>query len=61
VRRPQVNGIIKSRLFKEGSEVRGSGTVLYEIDPASYQAAYDSAVAASRRPKPHRAERPGKA
>jgi membrane fusion protein (multidrug efflux system) len=43
--RPQVNGIIKSRLFKEGGEV-AAGTVLYEIDPASYQAAYDSSAAA---------------
>ncbi len=42
--RPQVNGIIKARPFKEGSEVT-AGTVLYEIDPATYQASYDSAVA----------------
>lgn len=46
--RPQVNGIIKSRPFKEGSEV-AAGTVLYEIDPATYQAAYDSAVAAQQK------------
>ncbi|OCJ08706.1 efflux transporter periplasmic adaptor subunit [Agrobacterium sp. B131/95] len=43
--RPQVGGIIRSRNFKEGSEVT-AGDVLYEIDPASYQASYDSAVAA---------------
>ena len=43
--RPQVSGIIKSRLFREGSEVK-AGDVLYEIDPAPYQAALDSAVAA---------------
>lgn len=43
--RPQVGGIIKSRLFKEGSEVK-AGDLLYEIEPAPYQAAYDSAVAA---------------
>ncbi|SCB30353.1 efflux RND transporter periplasmic adaptor subunit [Rhizobium hainanense] len=43
--RPQVGGIIRSRNFKEGSEVR-AGDVLYEIDPASFQASYDSAVAA---------------
>ncbi|MGM4982780.1 MULTISPECIES: efflux RND transporter periplasmic adaptor subunit [Rhizobium] len=42
--RPQVGGIIRSRNFKEGSEVK-AGDVLYEIDPASYQASYDSAVA----------------
>ncbi|MDT3707618.1 MAG: efflux RND transporter periplasmic adaptor subunit [Thiobacillus sp.] len=42
--RPQVTGIIKERLFKEGSDVR-AGQVLYRIDPATYQAAYDSAHA----------------
>ena len=42
--RPQVNGIIKARLFKEGSEVK-AGDPLYEIDPATYQAALDSALA----------------
>lgn len=46
--RPQVNGIIKSRLFREGSEVK-TGDVLYEIDPAPYQAALDSAVAAQHK------------
>jgi membrane fusion protein, multidrug efflux system len=43
--RPQVNGIILRRLFVEGGEVR-KGQQLYQIDPAPYQAAYDSAVAA---------------
>jgi membrane fusion protein (multidrug efflux system) len=43
--RPQVSGIIQSRLFKEGSEV-AAGDALYQIDPSSYQAAYDSAAAA---------------
>lgn len=43
--RPQVNGIILRRLFVEGSEVR-AGQQLYQIDPAPYKAAYDSAVAA---------------
>ncbi len=46
--RPQVSGIIKSRLYREGSEVK-AGDVLYEIDPAPYQAALDSAVAAQRK------------
>lgn len=46
--RPQVSGIIKTRLFKEGSEVK-AGDPLYQIDPASYQAAYDSAVAAEQK------------
>lgn len=43
--RPQVSGIIKRRLFTEGTDVI-SGEVLYQIDPASYQAAYHSAKAA---------------
>jgi membrane fusion protein (multidrug efflux system) len=42
--RPQVNGIIMKRMFAEGSEVT-AGQQLYQIDPASYQAAYDSAKA----------------
>lgn len=42
--RPQVNGIIKARLFVEGSTVK-VGQPLYQIDPAPYQAAYDSAAA----------------
>lgn len=41
---PQVGGIIKQRLFTEGAEVK-QGQVLYQIDPASYQASYDEAVA----------------
>jgi RND family efflux transporter MFP subunit len=44
--RPQVNGIVLRRLFVEGSEVR-AGRQLYQIDPAPYKAAYDSAVAAN--------------
>jgi membrane fusion protein (multidrug efflux system) len=43
--RPQVNGIILKRLFVEGSEVK-EGQQLYQIDPAPYQAAFDSATAA---------------
>ena len=42
--RPQVNGIIQHRLFTEGSTVK-AGQPLYQIDPAPYQAAYDSAAA----------------
>lgn len=42
--RPQVGGIIKSRPFTEGQRVR-AGQVLYQIDPASYQAAFASAQA----------------
>ena len=46
--RPQVGGIIKKRVFTEGGDVR-AGQVLYQIDPAPYQAAYDSARAAQAR------------
>lgn len=42
--RPQVNGVILRRLFTEGSEVK-AGQQLYQIDPATYQTAYDSARA----------------
>ncbi|WBF43336.1 efflux RND transporter periplasmic adaptor subunit [Serratia rubidaea] len=42
--RPQVDGIIKRRLFTEGAEVK-AGQLLYQIDPASYQASYDQALA----------------
>ena len=43
--RPQVGGIIKERLFTEGSDVK-AGEVLYQIEPASYQATYNGAKAA---------------
>lgn len=46
--RPQVNGIIQKRLFAEGSEVK-AGQLLYQIDPAAYQARLDSAEAALAR------------
>ncbi len=42
--RPQVSGIILKRLFTEGSAVK-KGQQLYQIDPATYQAAYDRAAA----------------
>lgn len=42
--RPQVSGLIQKRLFKEGSDVK-AGEVLYEIDPAPFKAALDSAAA----------------
>ena len=42
--RPQVAGIIQKRLFEEGADVR-AGRVLYQIDRAPFQAAYDNAVA----------------
>ncbi len=43
--RPQVGGIIQKRQFTEGADVK-SGEVLYQIDPATYQAAFASAKAA---------------
>jgi len=43
--RPRVNGLIQKRLFTEGAEVQ-AGQVLYEIDPAPFQAALDNAKAA---------------
>jgi len=46
--RPQVNGIIKKRLFREGSDVH-AGQQLYQIDPAPFEAALDSARAALAR------------
>ncbi len=42
--RPQVTGLIQKRLFVEGSDVK-AGDVLYQIDPAPFQAARDSAAA----------------
>ena len=41
--RPQVEGIIRKRLFTEGAQVT-AGAVLYQIDASSYQATYDQAV-----------------
>lgn len=42
--RARVSGIVLKRLFTEGSEVE-EGQPLYQIDPAPYQAALDSAKA----------------
>jgi len=42
--RPQVNGLIRRRLFTEGSFVR-AGQPLYQIDASLYQAAADQAAA----------------
>ena len=42
--RPQATGIITARLFEEGASV-SKGQALYQIDPAPYQAQYDSAFA----------------
>ncbi|GDY25997.1 MexE family multidrug efflux RND transporter periplasmic adaptor subunit [Agarivorans sp. Toyoura001] len=42
--RPQVTGILKSRLYVEGSQVE-TGDVLYQIDPTVYQSNVNSAQA----------------
>ncbi len=42
--RPQVSGLILKRLFTEGSDVK-AGQVLYQIDPAPFQAMLDNATA----------------
>jgi membrane fusion protein, multidrug efflux system len=46
--RPQVSGIIQKRLFIEGADVKADD-VLYQIDPAPYQASYNNAKAALAR------------
>ncbi|MGM9514968.1 efflux RND transporter periplasmic adaptor subunit [Roseateles sp. DB2] len=42
--RARVNGVVQKRLFTEGSLVK-EGQALFQIDPAPYQAALDSAQA----------------
>ena len=41
--RAQVGGILKKRLYREGAKVQ-AGQVLFEINPAPYQAVVDQAV-----------------
>ena len=43
--RARTAGIVLQRVFKEGGDVK-AGEVLFRIDPASFQASYDSAQAA---------------
>ena len=43
--RPQVSGLVQKRLFKEGADVQ-AGEVLYQVDPAPFQAALKNAQAA---------------
>lgn len=52
--RARVNGVVLKRLFKEGSDVR-AGQLLYQIDPAPYKAALDSAQATLAKAKANRA------
>ncbi len=42
--RPQVSGIVTKRHFEEGADVK-AGELLYQIDPAMYEAAYANASA----------------
>ncbi|MCB5208164.1 efflux RND transporter periplasmic adaptor subunit [Methylovorus mays] len=42
--RPQVGGILQKRLFVEGADVK-AGQPLYQIDPSTYKATFDSAQA----------------
>jgi len=46
--RARVSGIVQKRVFREGSDVR-AGDVLFRIDPAPYQATYNSAQASLAR------------
>ena len=46
--RPQVNGIVQKQLFSEGSMVK-AGQVLYQLDPAVYEAEYAAARASVRK------------
>ena len=48
--RARISGIVHKRLFEEGADVK-EGDVLFEIDPAPYQAALDSARATLARAK----------
>jgi len=48
--RPQVTGIVKERLFEEGSLVK-AGQALYQLDDAMYRADWNSAKAALARAK----------
>jgi membrane fusion protein (multidrug efflux system) len=43
--RPRVNGLVLKRLFTEGADVQ-AGDLLYQIDPAPFQAALANAKAA---------------
>lgn len=46
--RPQVGGIVQKRLFTEGADVK-AGQVLYQLDPAPFEAALASAQASLAR------------
>lgn len=46
--RARVAGVVQKRVFTEGSDVK-AGQVLFQIDPATYQASFDSARATQGR------------
>ncbi|WP_256078944.1 efflux RND transporter periplasmic adaptor subunit [Massilia sp. YIM B04103] len=48
--RPQVGGLVQKRLFTEGTDVK-AGTALYQIDPAPFQASFNSAKASLAKAK----------
>jgi multidrug efflux system membrane fusion protein len=48
--RAQVSGVLQSVLFKEGDKVK-TGQVLFQIDPRTFQAQYNQALAALARDK----------
>ena len=52
--RARVNGVVLKRLFVEGSDVK-AGQALFQIDPAPYQAALDSAGATLAKAQANRA------
>ena len=52
--RPQVGGVLQKRLFTEGADVK-ENQQLYQIDPAPYQAAFDSALAAAQKAQANQA------
>ncbi|MBB3118889.1 efflux RND transporter periplasmic adaptor subunit [Pseudoduganella violacea] len=48
--RPQVGGLVQKRLFTEGTDVK-AGAALYQIDPAQFQASFNSAKASLAKAK----------
>ncbi len=48
--KPQVGGILDSVMFREGDQVK-AGQVLFQIDPRTYKAQYEQALAALARDK----------
>ncbi|MFM5566447.1 efflux RND transporter periplasmic adaptor subunit [Aeromonas veronii] len=46
--RAQISGIVQRRLFEQGAEI-SAGTVLFQINPAPFEADVDSAAAALQR------------